>query len=130
MEYPKRLPRNKKLKNFSSDLRNKATPEENKLWFEFLRTYPVRFNRQRIVGNYILDFYCAKARLAVELDGSQHFESKNQKYDESRSAYLEKLGIEVLRFANCDVNENFYEVCTVIDEAVKRRKNLCFDKAP
>lgn len=105
----------------STQLRNNATKEENKLWYEFLRTYPVRFNRQRIVGNYILDFYCAKAKLAVELDGSQHYEDNGVKNDEIRTKYLESLGLEVLRFSNLEVNESFYEVCTVIDQAVKNR---------
>ena len=116
-----RLPRNKELKEFSTKLRNDATPEENKLWFEFLRTYPVRFNRQRIVGNYILDFYCAKAKLVVEIDGSQHYENKGINYDSKRTDYLEELGLYVLRFSNLEINERFYEVCTVIDEAVKKR---------
>ncbi len=120
-EENKRLPRNKSLKTLSSNLRNNATPQENKLWYEFLRTYPVRFNRQRIVGNFILDFYCAKARLAVELDGSQHYENKGINHDEQRTEYLESLGIYVLRFTNSEINENFYEVCTVIDEKVKCR---------
>lgn len=120
-EENKRLPSNKSLKTLSSNLRNNATPQENKLWYEFLRTYPVRFNRQRIVGNFILDFYCAKARLAVELDGSQHYENKGINHDEQRTEYLESLGIYVLRFTNSEINENFYEVCTVIDETVKCR---------
>ena len=67
------LPRNKKLKGFSRALRKNATPQESRLWYQFLRTYPVRFNRQRIIGNYIVDFYCDKAKLIVELDGSQHY---------------------------------------------------------
>ena len=120
-EENKRLPRNKSLKTLSSNLRNNATPQENKLWYEFLQTYPVRFNRQRIVGNFILGFYCAKARLAVELDGSQHYENKGINHDEQRTEYLESLGIYVLRFTNSEINENFYEVCTVIDETVKCR---------
>ena len=120
-EENKRLPRKKSLKTLSSNLRNNATPQENKLWYEFLRTYPVRFNRQRIVGNFIPDFYCAKARLAVELDGSQHYENKGINHDEQRTEYLESLGVYVLRFTNSEINENFYEVCTVIDETVKCR---------
>ena len=70
------LPRNKKLKVFSRNLRKNATPQENKLWYQMLRTYPVRFNRQRVIGDYIVDFYCDKANLVVVLDGSQHFEVK------------------------------------------------------
>ena len=117
------LPRNRELKEFATHLRNNATPEENKLWYEFLRTYPVRFNRQRIVGNYILDFYCAKAKLAVEIDGSQHYEDESLKKDEKRTKRLESFGLYVLRFSNSDVNNSFYDVCTVIDESVKSRIN-------
>ena len=122
-EEEKRLPRNKSLRTLSTNLRNNATPQENKLWYEFLRTYPVRFNRQRIVGNYILDFYCAKARVAVELDGSQHYETKGDNLDKKRTEYLESFDIFVLRFSNLEINESFYEVCTVIDKTVKSRMN-------
>lgn len=115
------LPRNKELKNLSTQLRNNATAQENKLWYEFLRTYPFRFNRQRIIGNYIVDFYCAKAKLVVELDGSQHYEDKGIKHDEKRTEFLEGLGLLVLRFSNLEINESFYEICTVIDETVKSR---------
>ena len=115
------LPRNKELKNRASELRKNATPEENKLWYEFFRGYPVCINRQRIIGNYIVDFYCDKAKLIVELDGSQHFEDENIKKDNRRTAFFESLGLYVLRFANDEINESFYEVCTVIDEEIKKR---------
>ena len=115
------LPRNKKLKGFSRALRNSATPQENKLWYNMLRTYPIRFNRQRIIGNYIVDFYCDKAKLIVELDGSQHFEETGKTKDTERDCYLESLNLKVLRFSNTDINEHFYEVCTVIDNTVQER---------
>ncbi|MBQ2904032.1 MAG: endonuclease domain-containing protein [Clostridia bacterium] len=115
------LPRNKNLKEKSKSLRNNATEEENRLWFTFLRKYPVQFNRQRIIGNYIVDFYCFKARLVIELDGSQHYEKEKIEYDKKRTAYLENLGLKVLRFTNLDIKENFYEVCSVIDYEVKKR---------
>lgn len=115
------LPRNKDLNQLSRNLRKNATEEENRLWYKFLRTYPVRFNRQRIIGSYIVDFYCHKAKLIVEIDGSQHFESKGIESDRERSDYLESLGLKVIRFSNSEVNKDFYEVCTVIDSAVKER---------
>ena len=115
------LPRNKKLNGFSRALRKNATEQENRLWYQFLRTYPVRFNRQRIIGNYITDFYCDKAKLVVELDGSQHFEETGEAKDIERDTYLESLGLVILRFSNSDVNKNFYEVCTVIDNTVQER---------
>lgn len=118
----KRLPRNKNLKNLSTNLRNHSTAEENKLWYEFLRTYPIQFNRQRIIGSYIVDFYCAKARLVIELDGSQHYEPDTIKSDTERTKFFEGLGLKVLRFSNLDINKNFYEVCTVIDNEIQLRK--------
>ena len=116
-----RLPRNKDLKNLSTVLRNNATDEENKLWYEFLRTYPIRFNRQRIIGNYIVVFYCAKAKIVVELDVSQHYDTKGIKSDTERTKFLENNGLKVIRFSNLDVKENFYEVCTVIDYETQSR---------
>ena len=115
------LPRNKKLKGFSRNLRKNATEQENRLWYQFLRTYPTRFNRQRVIGDYIADFYCNKAKLVVELDGSQHFEETGMAADRERDEYLESLGLKILRFSNSDVDKNFYEVCTVIDNTVKER---------
>ena len=115
------LPRNKKLKGFSRALRNSATPQENRLWYQFLRTYPVRFNRQRIIGNYIVDFYCDKAKLIVELDGSQHYMVTGEAKDIERDNFLNSLNLKVLRFSNADINKHFYEVCTVIDNTVKER---------
>ena len=115
------LPRNKNLKERSAELRKNATPEENKIWYEFLRTYQVRINRQRIIGNYIADFYCDKAKLIIEIDGSQHFEEKSQTKDSKRTEFFESLGLHVLRFANNEINESFYEVCSVIDDEIKRR---------
>ena len=104
-------------------LRNNPTPEENKLWYEFLRGYSVRVNRQRIIGNYVVDFYCDKAKLVIEIDGSQHFDEKNTAKDNERTAFLNSLGIEVIRFANDEINQSFYEVCSVIDEKMKHRIN-------
>ena len=115
------LPRNKSLKSLSAELRKNATPQENKLWYEFLRNYNYRFNRQRIIGNYIVDFYCDRAKLVIEIDGSQHYYTKNIDDDKERTAYLNSLGIEVIRFANNEINESFYEVCSVIDERINQR---------
>ena len=117
------LPRNKKLKGISSSLRKNATPEENKLWYEFLRTYSVRVNRQRIIGDYIADFYCSKAKLIIEIDGSQHFYEKSVVKDKIRTEFFESLGIKVIRFQNDEINQCFYEVCTRIDEEIKQRVN-------
>ena len=115
---PKR-PYNAKLSPRAQDLRKNATKQENRLWYEFLREFRPRFTRQRIVGNYILDFYCAKAKLAVELDGSQHYESAAVEYDRVRTEFLVSLGIQVIRFPNNDIDSCFEGVCTTIAGKVR-----------
>lgn len=115
------MERNSKLKTNSQALRKNMTKEENLLWYNFLRKYPLRFRRQYVIGNYIVDFYCHKANLVIELDGSQHFEEEGKRTDECRDAYLQSLGITVLRIPNNAVNQNFSGVCQYIDIAVKQR---------
>ncbi|MGM9627336.1 MAG: endonuclease domain-containing protein [Faecousia sp.] len=112
---------NSKLTPRAQELRKNMTKEERKLWYEYLRSYPFRFRRQVAFGNFILDFYCATAKLAVELDGSQHYEPEGQQYDLYRSAYLNRIGISVLRFSNTDVLRNFDGVCLTIDQTVNER---------
>ena len=109
---------NIKLKKRAQELRTNATKQEQKLWYEFLREHRPRFTRQRIVGNYILDFYCAKAKLAIELDGSQHYEQENVEYDITRDKFINELGITVMRFPNNEVDKNFTGVCEKIMEKV------------
>ena len=109
------LPRNGDLLEYAKKLRKEMTKEERRLWFHCLRERPEKFYRQRIIGNYIVDFYCAKLRLAIELDGSQHFEEEGLHYDAERTDYLNSLGIEVLRFANNDVLQRFDGVCEAIE---------------
>ena len=109
------------LKNFSQELRKNATKEENQLWYQFLRRYDVQFRRQCPFGQYIVDFYCAKARLVVELDGSQHYEPAEQMRDQERTQNLQSRGLWVLRIPNNEVNQNFRGVCEYIDYCVKLR---------
>ena len=97
------MERNGSLKNFSRQLRKAQTKEEAYLWNNFLRRYPLQFRRQYIVGNFIVDFYCHKAKLVVELDGSQHFEEDGAENDRVRSEYLKSQGLRVLRFSNLEV---------------------------
>ena len=115
------LPQNKKLKSFAQDLRKNATRHENRLWYEYLRNYPLQFNRQMIIMNYIADFYCAKAGLVIELDGSQHYTEIGLEHDCTRDEILNSLDIEVLRFSNLDIDRNFEGVCENINQAVLRR---------
>ena len=111
---------NKTLVPNAKNLRKNLTKEERRLWYDYLRTYPVKFLRQKIIGKYIVDFYCAKAKLIVELDGSQHYEEKGMEYDAERTAFLEQYGFRVLRIPNSEVNKNFSGVCEYIDFAVKQ----------
>jgi len=117
------LPRNKNLKPNSRELRTNSTKQENRLWYNFLKNMLPRFTRQRIVNNYILDFYCHKAAVAIELDGSQHYEADAVEYDKARTEYLNGFGIEVLRFSNKDVDNNFSGVCEKIKMTVGERLN-------
>ena len=112
------LPRNKDLQRYANQLRKEMTKEERRLWYHCLRDCPVKFYRQRIVGNYILDFYCASIKLAIELDGSQHYQLAEQHYDRERTAYLNSLGIEVLRFSNADIMQRFDSVCETIYQRI------------
>ena len=102
-------------------LRKEMTPVERKLRYCFLTKNPIRFQRQKAIGNYIIDFYCASAKLAIELDGRGHYTPESMKKDDERTTMLQSHGIEVIRFCNLDIDKHFYEVCTVIDDAVKRR---------
>ena len=101
-------------------LRKNMTPWEKKLWYQFLRSYPVRFQRQKAIGNYIADFYCAKARLIIELDDCEHYTPEQIIKDETRTAELENMNLTVLRILNRDVDRNFIGVCEYIDLTVRK----------
>ena len=109
-------------------MRREMTPWESKMWFQFLRAYPIRFQRQKPIGHYIVDFYCAKANLVIELDGGGHYEPVSKEQDRKRTEEIEKNGLMVLRFCNLDIDRNFYGVCTVIDETVQAR--ICRNISP
>ena len=102
---------NKDLKIFSQSLRTGMTKEEKHLWYDFLKKLPYTVNRQKIIGNYIVDFYCAKAKIVIELDGSQHYELEAKEKDKERDRYLNSLGIKVLRYTNIELHKNFDGIC-------------------
>lgn len=105
----------------AKELRHPMTPQERRLWYCFLRDYPVKFYRQRTIDSFVVDFYCASAKLVIELDGSQHYTEDGKAYDEERTAILEnKYGLKVYRFSNFDVNVNFQTVCEQIHYLVIR----------
>ena len=106
-------------KPLAKALRQNMTPWERKLWYCFLKDYPIRFQRQKCIDEYIVDFYCFQAKLIIELDGSGHYEPEAIQKDKRRTEILEEYGFKVLRFTNLDIDKNFYGVCTVIDREVK-----------
>ena len=105
---------NPELKNNAQNLRKNMTKEERHLWYDFLKGQPLQFYRQKIIGHYIVDFYCAKAKLVIEIDGSQHYEDIGKTKDIKRDDYLKSLGLTVLRYSNYDINNNFDGVCADI----------------
>ena len=112
--------RNKQLVPLAKQLRKNMTKEERHLWYDFLRSYPVRFSRQKVLGKYIADFYSAEAKLVIELDGSQHYEDRNIKEDVERTAFLDDYGLTIIRIPNNEVSRNFRGACEYIDAAVRQ----------
>ncbi len=102
-------------------LRKEATPQENHLWYDFLSRYEIRFQRQKMIDHFIADFYCHKAKLIIEIDGSQHYTLEGKEKDQFRTERLEKYGLLVIRFTNRQVDTNFRGVCEFIDKIVKER---------
>ncbi len=115
-----RYKQNSGLVPFAKNLRKNMTKEERHLWYDYLKGHPAGFRRQKILGNYIVDFYSAKAMLVVELDGSQHYSAEGKEYDAKRTEFLRGYGLAVLRIPNNAVSENFCGVCELIDKAVGR----------
>ena len=111
---------NPQLTDNAKALRKNMTKEERHLWYDFLRTYPVRFLRQKVIDNYIADFYCAKARLVVELDGGGHYTPEQAKKDASRTNDLAAINLAVVRICNLDIDRNFLGVCQYIDRMVQQ----------
>ena len=113
--------RNRDLLAFARELRKNMTKEERHLWFDFLRYCSPRFRRQEIIGDYIADFYCDKAQLVIELDGSQHLDPNNMSYDSKRTSYFNSHGIDVIRYYNSDIQSNFDGVCHHILYVLEQR---------
>ena len=111
---------NPKLTSNAKELRKNMTKEERHLWYDFLKTYPIRFSRQKVLGKYIVDFYSAEAKIVIELDGSQHYDPENQIKDKERTDFLKQYGLRIIRIPNNEVMNNFLGVCEYIDAAVKQ----------
>ena len=110
---------NKNNITLAKNLRKNATPQENRLWYDFLSKYEIRFQRQKAIDNFIADFYCHQAKLVIEIDGSQHFTEEGKEKDEFRTEILEGYDLQVIRFTNNQINSNFRGVCEYIDIVVK-----------
>ena len=115
---------NPRLKPLAQELRRNMTKEERHLWYDFLKKLPITFNRQKVIGSYIVDFYSAEAQLVIELDGAQHYEEESREKDIIRDAYLNSLGILVLRYTNIDFHKNFEGVCKDILIKISSRTEI------
>jgi very-short-patch-repair endonuclease len=116
---------NKDYTKLAKELRKNMTKEEKHLWYDCLRLLPVKFYKQKQIGDYIVDFYCEKAKLIIELDGSQHYEEDIIQYDKERTRYFKQIGLQVKRFTNIDINNNFDGVCESIIKSVKFGLEYC-----
>ena len=112
------LPYNPKMKPRAQEMRTNATPQENKLWYEFLRKHPCRFTRQKTIDNYIVDFLCHSKKLVIEIDGSQHYTKDGMEYDQVRTNLLESAGLHVMRFTNAEIDNSFNKVCNAIQDYI------------
>jgi very-short-patch-repair endonuclease len=117
-----KIPKQNELLDNARRLRKEMTPQERKLWYLFLQKYPIKIYKQRIIGSYIVDFYCASANLVIEVDGSQHYDADGMVYDEQRTEYLRALGLEVVRYSNADINARFDRVCEDIHQRIQKHK--------
>ena len=99
-------------------LRRSMTPDERHLWYDYLRTCPWKFQRQKAIGIYIVDFVCYQAHLIIELDGEQHNDTTAYQHDEKRTKYLEEQDFRILRFSNRDVRSHFDSICAWIERAI------------
>lgn len=119
---------NTKLTSNAKQLRQNMTDEERRLWYDFLKSYPIRFLRQKVIDNYIVDFYCHQARLIIELDGSQHYDDKGLHNDRIRTERIESRNLTVIRIPNNAIRQNFRGVCEYIDLCVQ--KHIALKESP
>lgn len=121
MEEKVYLPKNKKLKEFANAMRKQPTDEEKKLWYDFLKYITPKFHRQKVIGNYIADFYCPKLKVIIEVDGCQHYEEENVEYDKKRTLFFNSFGYEVIRVDNYDASHNIDNVAAYILEICRKK---------
>ena len=116
--------KNHSLTGISKVLRRNMTEEEKRLWYDCLKNMPQTVNRQKVIGKYIVDFYCASADLVIELDGNQHATDEGLARDKARDEFLNSLGLYVLRIGNYEINTNFNGVCEVVEAIINERVAL------
>ena len=116
--------KNNQMLERARELRKNMTEQERKLWYLFLKDYPVKIYKQRIIESFIVDFYCAQARLVIEIDGTQHYLPQGEAYDKERSAVIEAYDLKVLRFSNYEIDKEFTSVCEMIDKTIRERQGL------
>ena len=108
-------------KGRSRELRREMTPQERRLWYCFLKNYPIKIYRQRSIDRFVVDFYCSRAHIVIEIDGGQHVMPEGKRYDEMRDQILQGYGLEVIRIYNTDIDRNFEGVCEWLDRKLKSR---------
>ena len=123
---------NKNLKGKATYLRNNMTFPEKKIWFEFLRKLDIPINRQKVIANYIVDFYCSKANLVIEIDGDTHFSEEEIEYDKRRTTILESMGFQVIRYRNDEIINNFdncaNEILLIFEKVLNKERHDLFKK--
>ena len=116
-----KIPKDSTKLETAKRLRREMTPHERKLWYLFLQKYPVKIYKQRIIDKYIVDFYCASAKLVIELDGSQHYDNAALEKDAERTTVLEQYGLKVIRYSNREIDREFAAVCEHIHQSIQQR---------
>ncbi len=115
---------NGRLISNAKRLRREMTKEERHLWYDFLKQLPITVHRQKVLGNFIVDFYIASCKIVIEVDGSQHYEDKHREEDAQRDLELNQMGCTVLRYSNADINQRFQSVCDDIWSCIYKGKNI------
>ncbi|PKL78970.1 MAG: hypothetical protein CVV25_09695 [Ignavibacteriae bacterium HGW-Ignavibacteriae-4] len=118
------IPYNTELKLRARELRKRLTKAERKIWADFLSSLNIPIKRQKVLDNYIVDFYCSKAKLVIEVDGDSHSTKDGIEYDEHRTAVLESFGLEVIRFTNDEVLFEFNKVQDTIIEKIASKAGI------
>ena len=129
VQVKERVLKNLKMLETARDLRRKMTSQERKLWYAFLKDYPVKIYKQRIIESFVVDFYCASAHLIIEVDGLIHLQNAAQDRDEARSRRLQAYDLEVLRFTNAEIETQFSDVCSKIDRVIRERRAVFDEEA-